>query len=117
VRLSQYHALTGGVPAWERHKEELQIQLSCQSHHRDGTGDDASVILAAMSDALSSNPQLVEVPEAQCSVGAQALLRLNQGPRQIYLTKQWWWTFLENYTHDLDAIWLLLRLHPQSIKV
>lgn len=94
----------------------------------------------AMALALSENSRLVHVPlprellpqqqqQRQLSTNngnntgtignptaLQALLRFNQGPRGVFLKDAvQWWNLLNDNANNLDALWLLLRLHPECV--
>mmetsp|Transcript_22700 Transcript_22700/g.43110 ORF Transcript_22700/g.43110 Transcript_22700/m.43110 type:complete len:424 (+) Transcript_22700:146-1417(+) len=102
--LSLRTALTH-VPAFEKHANHDTLDIPPEFVVQD------EAETWAVAQALSQNPRLVQGPTSP-----QALVRLNQGPRSVYMRRlDRWWEFVANYTHDLDALWLLLRLHPGSV--
>ena len=104
VRLSPCDALIR-VPAFERKPSEATPMVLEDEQDTDS--------LMALAEALSHNPRLTDVPAARHTSALQALLKLNQGPRGVHFRD--WWNFVAAYAHDVDALRLLLRLHPQCM--
>ena len=91
------------VPAFEKHFQHATMDVPAEPINDAETW--------AVAKALSRNPRLVQAPTSP-----QVLVRLNRWPRSVCMRRvERWWEFVAEYTHDLDALWLLLRLHPQSV--
>ena len=116
VCLSLEAALTLNVPAFqgktaiiESHSENLSLQQMKECYYNTEESQ-------ALAQALSYNPRLTRIKASLLASHHMALLKLNQGPRRRYIrASAFWWDFVAEYANDLNALWLLLRLHPQSV--